>query len=263
MPLREYRQGAHHVGLALACDQVRDRDERGRAVASRKRRRGQIGAEVYDTRLTGPLRLGQLGDALAVGEHEVGGAQAAGDGGLSAGAARSGVEDIAAVHRHDQGNFGLACDAQGDARGVPRGHRIVRVHHVKRKGAAHAPQGGCQARPRPRAPACVRAAARRRDIGQVGHRQAIADLVARLTRTRPQLDERARRAAPHGRPRRHQTVQDEHAHIGAGVPGGARLAMRPDSEHRVSAAGVELGDDGDLHQRRWVASVRCASVALR
>src|SRR5690242_20785658 len=61
-----------------------------------------------------------------------------------------------------------------------------------------------------------------------------ADLVARLTRTRPQLDERAFPAASHGRPRRHHAVQDEHAHLGAGVSRGARLAMRPDPEHRVS-----------------------------
>src|SRR5437879_5517309 len=39
--------------------------------------------------------------------------------------------------------------------------------------------------------------------------------------------------------------------------------MSPDSQDRVAPAGVELGDDEDLHQRWWVVSVRPASRAPR
>ncbi len=63
-------------------------------------------------------------------------------------------------------------------------------------------------------------------------------------------------------------MQHEHAQLGARALGGERLAMGPDAENRIAVARIELGDDGDLgvravHQRRWVASVRCASRALR
>jgi len=57
-------------------------------------------------------------------------------------------------------------------------------------------------------------------------------------------------------------VQHEHAHIRSGIARGNRLAMSPDPEHRIAAARIELGYDDDLHQRRWVVSVRCASSAL-
>ena len=45
-----------------------------------------------------------------------------------------------------------------------------------------------------------------------------------------------------------RAVQDEHAHVGAGVARGDRLAVRPDAEHRVGGARIELGDDRDLHR---------------
>jgi hypothetical protein len=38
--------------------------------------------------------------------------------------------------------------------------------------------------------------------------------------------------------------------------------MSPDPKHRIAAARIELGYDDDLHQRRWVVSVRWASSAL-
>ncbi len=59
-------------------------------------------------------------------------------------------------------------------------------------------------------------------------------------------------------------MQDEDPRTSA--PAGARgerLTVRPDAQHRVAPARVELGYDGDLHQRRWVVRVRCVSRALR
>jgi hypothetical protein len=45
-------------------------------------------------------------------------------------------------------------------------------------------------------------------------------------------------------------VQDEHAHLGARVARGERLAVRPDPQDGVGGARVVLGDDGDAHQRQ-------------
>ena len=42
-------------------------------------------------------------------------------------------------------------------------------------------------------------------------------------------------------------MQDEDAHLRAPVARGERLAVRPDAQHRVALARVELGYDGDLH----------------
>ena len=52
-------------------------------------------------------------------------------------------------------------------------------------------------------------------------------------------------------------VQHEHAHVGAGVARGQRLAVGPDAQHRVVCARIELADDRHLH--RWTASVRTSS----
>jgi hypothetical protein len=47
--------------------------------------------------------------------------------------------------------------------------------------------------------------------------------------------------------RRYGAMQDEHAHVRAGVAGGERLPVRPDTEHRVGGARVVLGDDDHAH----------------
>ncbi len=60
-----------------------------------------------------------------------------------------------------------------------------------------------------------------------------------------------------------QAMQDQHAHLRTPVARGERLAVSPDAQHRVALARVELGYDGNLHQPRWVAKVRCISWALR
>ena len=54
-------------------------------------------------------------------------------------------------------------------------------------------------------------------------------------------------------------MQHEHAHVGPGVAGGQRLAVRPDAEHRVGGARVVLGDDDHAH----AVSLRAAVAALR
>jgi hypothetical protein len=59
-------------------------------------------------------------------------------------------------------------------------------------------------------------------------------------------------------------VQDEHAHVGAGVPCGQGLAVRPHAEHGVRRPRVVLGDDGDAHGQIAVqeASVCAASARV-
>ncbi len=65
--------------------------------------------------------------------------------------------------------------------------------------------------------------------------------------------------APGGRDR---PVQDDDVDVGAGVARGERLAVRPDAEHRVVGARVELRDDADLHaSTRPAAIVRTSSRA--
>ena len=66
-----------------------------------------------------------------------------------------------------------------------------------------------------------------------------------------------RRVAQARGPRRDRAVQHEHAHVGAGVARGQRLAVGPHAEHRVVGARIELADDRHLH--RWTASVRTSS----
>ncbi len=55
-------------------------------------------------------------------------------------------------------------------------------------------------------------------------------------------------------------MEDEHAHVRAGVARGERLAVRPDAEHRVGGPRVVLGDDGDAHGH---ASRRAATWPTR
>ena len=53
-------------------------------------------------------------------------------------------------------------------------------------------------------------------------------------------------------------MQHEHAHLGARVARGERLAVRPDAEDGVGGPRVVLGDDGDLHDHAsstWAASL--------
>ena len=75
-------------------------------------------------------------------------------------------------------------------------------------------------------------------------------------------EQRARAVALQRGPRRDRAVQDEHAHVGAGVARGERLAVRPDAEDGIGRARVVLGDDGDLHRVVSVASVSAASVRV-
>ncbi len=74
---------------------------RGRALGV-----GQVGAEVHHARLAGAMRARQLGDALAVGEHQAGGAQAARDRLGARPAAIGGVQHVSAVHGDDQRDVG-------------------------------------------------------------------------------------------------------------------------------------------------------------
>ncbi len=227
---------------------------------------GEIGAEVHHARLAGAVGASELGDAVAVGEHEPGGAEAARHGLRAVLAASGGVEHVAAVDGDDHGPV----DAR-PADGVAGGHRVVGVDQLERERAREPAQRERQRGRRPRSPGRVGALARRRDVGDIGDRQPVARLRARLAH---ELGQRARGAARAGRergPGRDEAVQHEHAHLRAGVARGERLAVGPDPEHRIAAARVELGHDRhprppagrSVHQLRWVVSVRPASRALR
>ena len=63
-------------------------------------------------------------------------------------------------------------------------------------------------------------------------------------------------------PRGDRAVQDEHAHLGARVARGERLAVRPDAQDGIGRPRVVLGDDGDLHRVVSVASVSAASARV-
>ncbi len=51
-------------------------------------------------------------------------------------------------------------------------------------------------------------------------------------------------------------MQDEHPHVGAGIAGCDGLAVRPDAEHGVGGARIELGDDRDLHRAPPIGAAR-------
>ena len=141
---RQLPEGAQDIGVALACNQVRDRHEGwgGRAshpslhsLASRRMRGGgEIGAEVHHARLAGAVGARQLGDSPAVGEHQAGGAQSACHCREARGGAgrRSGgrVEHVAAVHGDDQRHV-QACTAHG----VSGRHGVVGMNQVESKRA--------------------------------------------------------------------------------------------------------------------------------
>ena len=237
---------------------MRDRDEHGRAVASRDpARRRQVRAEVHDGRRARAASTRELCDATAVREHEPRRSERALDHRRPASQSRRGVQHVAAVHRGDE-----RCAVRGQQRGhapprVARGDRVVGVHHLIREAAAHAPQGVRERGCRPRAPAGVRALAWRRHVRDVAHSDPVAHLLARLGQQRRESAGTVRERSA----RRHEPVQDEHPHIRARVDGRARLPVGPDPEHRVAAARIELREDEDPHQRRCLSSVARASSA--
>ena len=53
-------------------------------------------------------------------------------------------------------------------------------------------------------------------------------------------------------PKRPNPVEDEDVDVRSGRAGGLCLAVRPDAEHRVIGAGIELGEDRDAHSGRRV-----------
>ena len=108
-----------------------------------------------------PCGAGQLGDALAVGQHQPGGAQAAcATASRPAGERGRGVEHVAAVHRDDQRHVeaGAAHGVAGRARRCGRGSARSRTRGAG--GAARAPSAGAAQAPQRR----VGARARRRDV---------------------------------------------------------------------------------------------------
>ncbi len=113
MALAEHRERAQDVGVALARDQMRHRDERLDSLPPSRPRstlatvavggalcRGEIGAEMHHARLTGAVSARELGDAVAVGEHQRGRAQAARHRVRAGPVAPGGIEHVPAMHRY-------------------------------------------------------------------------------------------------------------------------------------------------------------------
>jgi hypothetical protein len=254
--------------VALARHQVTDRDERLRCAAAprpwRAGRGGQVRAEVHHARFPRAVRAGKLGDALAVGKHQAGFGQRVVHGPLAVGHAPGCVEHIAAVHRDDQRSANGARCAHAAHRIAGR-NGVVRMDQVERERPVQAHHRDPQRWRRPGAPSRVRSLPIGRNIGHVGDLQPVEHLRTRLAR---QAGERARRRPRPCRERgarRHQAMQHDHAHLGARVARRQRLAMGPDTQHRIAPAGVELGDHEHAHrahQRRCVVTVCLASAAL-
>ena len=168
-----------------------------------------------------------------------------------AGEARRGVEDVAAVDGDDERRA-----QPGAADRIAGRHGVVRVDEVEGEAPAQRAQRDRQRRRGPAPPAAVRRRPRRRDERDVGDLDAVERRARRLGQRAGGRARGGGRPAARVGPRRQRAVQHEHAHVGAGVARGDRLAVRPEPEHRVRRARIELRDDGDLHpirrdQRAW------------
>ncbi len=149
----------------------------------------ELGSEVDHARLARAVGTGELGDSVAVGEHELRGAEAARDRLGTGRVASGGVQHVAAVHRDDQRRV-HTCTAHG----VGGRYRVVGVdesnanERCRRRsasasaGAAHAPQD------------CVGALARRGR--RTGHRRSAARRAS--VRAARASARRARRRHPAG-----------------------------------------------------------------
>jgi hypothetical protein len=137
----QHRKRAQHVGVALARDQVRDRYQRRRRLRAPARgpagariaahatlRRWKVGAEVHDTRLAGAVDARELGDPMAVREHQRSGTEAARDGSRSRIVSPGRVQHVAAVHRHDDRHVQPRVTDR-----LARGHGVVGVDELERE----------------------------------------------------------------------------------------------------------------------------------
>ena len=129
---------------------------------------------------------------------------------------------------------------------------VVGVHEVEGERPAQAAQAPAAAPGPPRLPttrrragAAARGSARSRT--SIPSSSAWRRLAQRRGDRRPVAGGAARRADGQ------RPVQHQDAHVGAGVAGGQRLAVRPHAEHGVAGARVVLGD------ARRRASPRCGA----
>ncbi len=248
-PLAQGPQRAQHVGVALAGDEVADGHERRRSALLRARRRaGRCpGARRGCARRPAPASARAMPSLLAstsraapnacsIAARPSGWCTAVWKTSAPCSEMTSGVRDARAQHR------------------VGGGNGVVRVDELERERVPQAPEGAPQRRRRPRAPAPVGAALRRRDVAHVGDGDAVEVEAPRVPRERQR---RGRAPQPRRRRRRDDPVQHDDVDVGARRLRRPRLLVRPDAEHRVVGARVELGDDEGLH--RWARSVRTAS----
>ena len=242
--------------MALARDEVADGDERGAALG---RQRRQVGAEVHD--LASARRRARWQRAAIparVRQHDA--ARAARPARTARAPAARALGDRRARRRRGRRRRPARRAARAARRRRPaprsgrgRGRTGTRAAAAAARAAASAPPT------RPTSRSCAAAAGRgtgrsRRAARRA--RRAAAGAAARAARARPAAAQRG--------PRRDRAVQHEHAHVGAGVARGERLAVRPDAEHRVGGARVVLGDDGDAHGHSALhaASVSAASARV-
>ena len=239
--------------MALAGDEVADGHEpvRARGAAARSR---DVGAEVHDARRARRRARGSASrrsppswPARAARRAE----RRAGPRARPARRARGDEARRRRGRRRPAGTPGARAPhgVAGRARRSGRGRG-----RTANRGAAA--QRERQRRRGPGAPACRScAAAAARGTGR--SRRAMPSSSARSGWRSGAISARGVAAAQR-RARRDRAVQHEHAHVGAGVARGERLAVRPDAEHRVGGARVVLGDDGDAHH---AASACAASVS--
>ena len=193
MTLRELRQRGDHQRVALAGDQIADRDQRrargpGRASAARQPD-PESAPEVHDPRRSRSEHGAATGGARAVGEHDPGVPQRRGH----VGVAGVGTEHIAAVHRDDGRDL-----RAGAAGRVAGGHGVVGVDEVEGKARPQPRSGPAQGGGGPRPPARVAPRPWRGEVAQVLDRHAVQGRARRLGQCPPDRVEIATAQAASG-----------------------------------------------------------------
>ena len=145
------------------------------------------------------------------------------------------------MHRDHERLGGEEPAAEDAPRGVARRHGVVGVDELEGELPPEPSHGSGEHGRRPCSPRGIRPVARRRDVGHVRDAQAVHCLLERLADEGGHRTCRAGGAGRQGGSRGDEAVQDQDTDLGAGLAGRERLAVRPDSEHRVPAARVELG----------------------
>ena len=183
----QHPQRAHDVGVALARDEVPDRDERGRLELARPAGGDVRARGARPARRAAPSARQRSATPPRVGDHDPGRGQRARDG-REAVAGRPAATPYTSPPCTETTSGTPEAGAQD---GVAGGRRVVGVDEVEREARAQRPQRERERRGGVAAPARVRARPRRREERHVGDAQAVDARVQGLA-------QRARRAPPAG-----------------------------------------------------------------